>query len=111
MRCWPQRSRFSHSMGLICSLYGRSMSTESGSGFVIPRSILWPAVLLDLSEAGTGLFRPFNPRISWHLLRFQRHLKNKHLTRRFPGIQFSGLDPDRNRPVLLSHKTVSHTTI
>ena len=37
--------------GLRCSRCERSTSAESGSGFVITRSILRPSALSDLSEA------------------------------------------------------------
>ena len=48
----------SHSMGLRCSrCEERSTSAESGSGFVITRSILRPSALSDLSEFVAGRFR------------------------------------------------------
>ena len=37
--------------------------------------------------------------------------KKERLTRRFPRAPFRGRNPDPNRPVLLSHKTVYHTLI
>ena len=42
---------------------------------------------------------------------FQGVSKKERLTRRFPGGWFRGQNLHRNRPVLLSHKTVYHTLI
>ena len=77
----------------MCSSCERSTSAESGSGFVITRSILRPSALLNLSEVAAARFRRFNPLISCRRRCLQGVSKNGRLTRRFPGARFRGRKP------------------
>ena len=66
------------------------------------------SALSNLSEVVAGRFRQFNALISCRQRCHQGVSKNKRLTRRFPGTRLLGRNPHRNRPILLSHKTVYH---
>ena len=98
-------------MGLMCSSCERSMSAELGSVFVITRSILRPSALSNLSELVTGRFRQFNPLISCRQRRLQGVSKKRAFDETLPRGPVRDRNPNRNRPVLLSHKTVYHTAV
>ena len=72
-------------MGLMCSSCERSTSAESGSGFVITRSILRPSALLNLSEVAAARFRRFNPLISCRRRCLQGVSKNERSEAAFHG--------------------------